>query len=122
MEKMEKLVNDWIESCKHDIESEEYEKLSWAPDHLYELVTKDYKQLLQVMTSILEKDHSETVVGALGAGVLEDLIFEKGEDSIDAIQQLVDTNPLFKRCIRYTFISENEVSTAVFEKFKTMKK
>lgn len=119
---MEKLVTNWIESRRYDIESDEYEKRSWAVDKIYNLACTDAETLLNVVINILEKDDSETVVGALGSGVFEDLLVENGDKIIDSFVLLALKNKSFMRCIHYTFIDENDVSASVYSKFNMLKK
>lgn len=118
---MGNLSTTWIESRLYDIESEEYEKRSWAVDQLYSLACTDAEKLLHVVTDILKEEASEAVVAAIGAGVIEDLLVKHGDTIIDSVVVLALQDKSFMRCVRYTFIDENDVSAEVCCKFNRLK-
>jgi hypothetical protein len=118
--KTEGLVHDWLLAQHLDVESEQYDKVSWAVDHLFDLSHSDPARLLDLIQIILEVDSAEKTTGSLGAGPIEDLLVHYGDSCIDKVVELADKNQNFKTCLKFTFLDENDVSTEVYEKFKAI--
>lgn len=114
---MKKLIETWVFAQNVDVESADYESVSWAIDEMYDLAIEDPDKLLSVITEILKVDSSQRVLGAIGAGVLEDLLVHNGDGYIDKLVDLSESNADFKKCLSFTFIDENDVSKNVYEKF-----
>lgn len=118
---MNKLIDAWVLAQKFDVESREYDDLSWAVDELFELAYSEPGKLIHIVTEILKIDSSEKVVGALGAGVLEEVIVHHGEKCMDDLVVLAGTNERLMSCFRFTFLDEDDVSPRVYEEFQKLK-
>jgi len=118
---MNKLVGAWLKAQNYYVESDEYEKYGWAVDELYDLSYKDPAQCLNYILEILHYDSSEKVVGALGAGVIEDLLVHHAMEFIDKIVELSQQNTAFRNCLNYTFIDSDDVTKEVYDKLQSIR-
>lgn len=118
---MKKLIETWVAAQNVDVESADYESVSWAIDEMYDLAIEDPEKLLLVITEILKIDSSQRTLGAIGAGALEDLLVHNGDDYIDKLVYLSESNADFQKCLSFTFIDENDVSKNVYAKFCNIK-
>lgn len=118
---MTKLIDAWILAQKVDVESREYDNLSWAVDELFELAYSEPGKLIHVVTEILKIDSSEKIVGALGAGVIEEVLVHHGEECMDDLVVLSDRNESLRSCFKFTFLDEDDVSPRVYEEFLKLK-
>lgn len=118
---MNKLITTWLQAQNVNIQSQEYDEVGWAVDELFNLAYEKPEELLSVITNILEIDSSQRVLGAIGAGALEDLIVHHGDRCIDKVVELSLLNKKFKAAINFTYIDKNDVSSDVYEKFQKLK-
>ena len=119
---MKDLIDTWLKAQEVDVESEEYEELGWAVDYLFDLAYDSPGELLEIVEKILEKSDSETVVGALGSGPIEEMLVSNGNLVIKDVETLVENNSKFSECLKYTYIDEQDSSPAVYKKIKLFKK
>jgi len=112
-----RLIETWLKSQYTDPESAEFEELSWASNKLIDMALDDPEALWTIIPDILKYDSTDRITGALGAGLLEDLVVHHGKKFIDRIVSLSEVNPAFKKSMTFTFIDENDVSPADYEKF-----
>lgn len=117
MKEDRELIGAWILAQKFGTESIEYEQVSWAAEMLIEMVHVDPEKLWHLLPKIIEADESDKTLGAIGAGLLEDLMVHHGEDFIDRVSSLAESNSKFKQAMQYTFLDREDVSSEVFEKF-----
>lgn len=120
MRKDTDLIKAWILAQQFDVESTEYENVSWAVDELIEAAELDPERLWKLLPQILESDASAKTLGAIGAGLLEDLMVHHGEEFIDRVTALADSN--LKKAMQHTFLDEDDVSPEVFNKFAKRRK
>lgn len=118
---MIELVETWLRAQTFDVESEAYEEVAWAVDQLFDMAYEEPEQMLQIVTKILAEDASPKIVGALGAGVIEDALVHQGENVIDKIEVLANNDPNFKKCLEYTYIDNKDVSSMIYQKFAHIK-
>lgn len=114
---MSELIKTWLSAQSIDVESNEYADVSWAVDELYDLAHDDPEKLLTNVVEILKTDSSPRILGAIGAGVLEDLLVYHGNDCIDTIVKLSKSDKNFKASLHFTYIDKDDVSADVYEKF-----
>lgn len=115
------LIDTWISAQDYDVESSEYDGLSWAIDELFELAHNDPQRLLSIVIEILKVDSSEKTTGALGAGALEDMLVHHGDDCIDRVIELSNSNEKLRACFYFTFLDKDDVSATVYEKFQSLR-
>jgi hypothetical protein len=118
---MNELVETWLGAQTIDIESEKYENVAWAVDQLFDMAHDDPELMLQTVAKILAADASPKVLGALGAGVVEEALVNHGESVIGSFGLLAKSNPDFKKCLQYTYIDSEDVSPNVYQKFVAIK-
>lgn len=119
---MNELIKTWLSAQHIDVESNEYGDVSWAVDELFDLAHDDPDKLLCIIVEILKIDATPKILGAIGAGVLEDLLVYHGNDYIDKIVELSKSDINFKACLRFTYIDKDDVAGDVYEKFHELKK
>ncbi len=111
------LINSWIKAQGIDPLTPEYDKYSWASSKLIDMVYEWPEELWRLIPDIINQDSSDQILGALGAGLIEDLILYHGEEYIDRIILYAEKNRDFERALAYTFLDENDVSKGVYKKF-----
>lgn len=104
-----------------DVQSSECSKHSWAVHDLYELAHENPRLLLRSVLEILSVDSSQETVGALGAGVLEDVLVHHGDECINEIASIASGYPNLKNCLRYTFVDQKDVSESVCAKLAELR-
>jgi hypothetical protein len=88
--------------------------LWWAIDRFFELMHEHPEDCWQAILAVLDTTNSESVLGILGAGPLEDLIHEHGPEFIDRIEFEARENPPFKALLASVWESSTpEVWTRV---------
>lgn len=117
----DKLVKGWIHAQSFDVESSEYDEVCWAIDELYHLAHDKPDQLLKIVLDILNIDSSKKIIRALGAGVLEELLVSHGDEYIQDLLKIADSNSNFKECLGFVYIDEGDVSPHVYEKVQSIK-
>lgn len=110
---MKRFVDAWLAAQGTDVESAEYARFSWAVDELFDLAHDNPGELLVRIEAILSVDDSESTVGALGAGVVEDLLVHHAEAVISRIENLCRSSESFRRCLSHTFVDEIDVSPEI---------
>lgn len=115
------LVKTWLSAQHVDVESDEYADVSWAVDELFDLAHDDPERLLAIIVEILSIDPSAKVIGAIGAGVLEELLVYHGSEYIDKLVQLSNSDVNFKACLEFSYIDKDDVSVDVYEKIAQIK-
>lgn len=118
---MKNLVNTWLSAQYLDMESQEYDNVSWAVDQLFDMAHDEPAKLLKIIIEILKIEASQKIQGALGAGVLEDMLVNHGDKFIDEISKLSETTPDFKKCLMFTYVDENDVSVDVYKTIQKIK-
>lgn len=86
MRKINGLVDSWLHAQGFSVESDEYDDVCWAIDELYDLAREKPKELIETVLKILSVDSSKKIAGALGAGVLEELLVYHGDSFIALIR------------------------------------
>jgi hypothetical protein len=120
-DKMNNLIKNWITAQYIDVNSNEYDDVCWAVDELFNLAHDNPGQLLTIIEDILKMDTSPKVLGALGAGVLEDMLVYHGDSYIDKLIACAANCAAFKTALQFTFLDQNEVSKDVFNKLQQIK-
>lgn len=118
---MNKLINTWLIAQDVDVQSDEYDAVSWAVDELFVLAHDDPNRLVSIIEEILKTSSSEKILGVLGAGVLEDLLVHNGDNVIDKIAALSKSNGSFNKALQFTYIDRNDVSNEVYEIIQKLK-
>jgi len=116
---IDKLIKVWITAQEVDVDSDAYDKVSWAIDELYNLAHDDPDKLLNIIIEILNISSSDKVIGAIGAGALEELLVHHSEKYVDKILKLSDSNDNFKKCLTVTYLDKNDVSERVYKKIQS---
>lgn len=118
---MNDLVATWISAQYINVHSDQYDAVSWAVDELFNLAHVDPEQLLIILQDILQRDCSEKILGAIGAGVMEDMLVHNGERMIDKVVALSVVNKHFNKALHFTYIDKSDVSPSVLEKINKLK-
>jgi hypothetical protein len=117
---MNDLIATWLRAQSIEIESSEYAEVGWAVNKLFDMAHDDPDALLTIVVNILEVDSSPKVLGAIGAGVLEDLLVHHGDEYINTMVELAERNKNFKACLRFTYLDKDDVSTLVYQKYQEL--
>ena len=120
--KMTDVISTWLRAQYLPIEGSEYVAASWAVNRLFDFAHDAPDELLPIVVEILKIDSSKTVVGAIGAGVLEELLVQHGDKYIDALTELCKSNKNLSICLQYIHLDMNDVSPAVFKKYLAFKR
>ena len=115
------LVSTWLRAQYLPIESSEYAADSWAVNTLFDLAHDAPDELLPIVVEILKNDSSKTVIGAIGSGVLEELLVYHGDEYIDTLTELCESNKNLSACTQYIHLGVSDVSSAVFKKYLAFK-
>lgn len=108
--KLEKLAHSWVLAHRLGMDRVGYDKHKWAVDEVIELAFDQPDQLWMVIKKILELDGSAEIVGAVGAGPLEDLITRYGDRYIDAIEDYARTSDRLRAAIRGVWLDDQDTS------------
>lgn len=118
---MSTLIDTWFLAQNIDINSDEYDGVSWAVDELFNMAHDEPDKLLLIIQEILNIDSSKKTLGAIGAGALEDLLVHHGDDYIDKIIEISDFDANFKAAFQFTYIDKDDVSDGVYKKVLKLK-
>lgn len=118
---MNNLIETWLRAQHIDVASDEYDEVGWAVDELFNLAYSDPYKLLNIIVDILKQDSSEKTLGALGAGVIEDLLVHHGDECIAEIARLAGENKSFNKMLQFTYVDFEDVSINVYETIQSIK-
>lgn len=108
MNKEDELVATWVQYYLHKKDSD-----FWAFEQMEELVQNEPENAWNCILKIMYMNSSDTVLGNLSAGPLEELLFNHGGGFIDRVETLARQNPKFTKLIKGVWVSEmpKEVKT-----------
>jgi hypothetical protein len=115
------FIAAWLRAQYLPIEGNEYAEVSWAVNELFDLAHDAPDKLLPLVIEILKVDASKTVIGALGAGVLEELLIFHGDEYVDKLAELCESNKNLEECSKLIHLDMNDVSPAVFKRYLDLK-
>ena len=118
---MKDLIATWLRAQYLPVESIQYGKVSWAVNELFELAHDAPDKLLPLVLEILKFDASEIVIGAIGSGVLEELLIHHGDEYFDKLAELCESNESLRNSARFIHLDMNDVSPTVFKKYLALK-
>jgi len=104
---LEKLASEWIDAQRIDKDDQ---RLANTPaiDAVIELGIDDPETLWLLMLEILSrKEIDDDVITVLGAGPLEDLIAENGEEFIGRIKTELGSNTKLASAMTFVWVSED---------------
>jgi len=101
MNKEDDLISTWIEYHSHKNDSD-----FWAFEQLEELVQSEPEKAWECIIKIKDMSSSDSVLGNLSAGPLEELLFNHGSKFIDRVETLTRQNPKFTKLIKGVWASE----------------
>jgi hypothetical protein len=112
------LMRAWIALQKSPHDSEDYHRLFWAHEKIWELGQDSPRECLSVILAILQHDPSDKIVENLAAGPLEDLLSAHGDELIDEIELQAKRNDNFRRLLGGVW--QNAISDDVWERLKAV--
>ena len=118
---MKDLIATWLRAQYLPVESIQYGKVSWAVNELFELAHDAPDKLLPLVLEILKFDASEIVIGAIGSGVLEELLIHHGDEYFDKLAELCESNESLRNSAKFIHLDMNDVSPTVFKKYLALK-
>jgi hypothetical protein len=118
---MNDLIATWLRAQYLPIESSDYAEVSWAVNELFDLAHDAPDKLLPLVIEILKIDASKTVIGAIGAGVLEELLIFHGDEYVDELAELCESNKNLGECSKFIHLDMNDVSPTVFKRYLDFK-
>ena len=89
------VVTGWVALCKAERNTPEHDKHFWAFDSVWEMCQKDPDAAWQVILAVLAADQSDSVIGRLSAGPLEDLLAHHPYEVIERVESEARRNPQF---------------------------
>ena len=101
-EDQESLVHSWLTFKRH----------WWAFDALDNLCRDSPEKAWLVVAALVEAADTEELLGAVGAGPLEDILSEHGATFVDRAETEAHTNTRFAAALRNVWLSEHESETA----------
>jgi Family of unknown function (DUF6869) len=111
----DRLARTWIFAQRLGVGTLGYDRHSWAVEELVDLAFHQPNSLWELILRILEIDRSETIVAAIGAGPLEDLMVQHGRAFIDKVERLAAKSPLFRAAMKHAWFKDED--TPVCRKF-----
>lgn len=100
-EDQESLVQSWLTFKRH----------WWAFDALDDLCRDNPEKAWLVVAALVEAADTEELLGAVGAGPLEDLLSEHGATFVDRAETEARTNAKFAAALRNVWLSEQGSET-----------
>ncbi len=118
MVERELLAQKWIAfqiaQAEVDLHSEEFE----AYKELERLVEREPASALEVIEEILERDKSKSIVSAVGAGPLENLLCAHGPGVIEKFEAMAEKSRAFREALRVVDVWEEE--SPVYDRFHSI--
>ena len=95
----EDLVSGWIDFHKAEQNSVEYEESFWSFMLMEDLVEDFPYDALEVILLIVDRDQSDSTMGSVAAGPIEDLLTKHGPKVIDRIEREARRNKHFNHAL-----------------------
>ena len=93
---LNEIVDAWLIAAVTKDGSPERESNWWAMEQVIDWhLERQGEHLWQFITTAYKRDLSDTAVGLLAAGPLEDLLAEQGPEFIDRVEELARKDPKF---------------------------
>jgi len=99
-EKRQRFADDWIRFELLDMKFKDDSDLIWTYSEFFKALESKPELAWQLIMEIIEKDPSPFILCNLGAGFLEDLLFERGEEFIDRAEEEARRNRAFQEALR----------------------
>ena len=115
-------INAWLAARDLDKDGDAYMKVAWAVDEFYDLAADHPEMFLNATLEILEADASARTLGAIGAGALEEFLVQHGDKYIEQVEQTALRSPIFRGCLMFTFLDEEDVPPIVLEKIQALRR
>lgn len=115
MRDLDRLARSWIFAQKLGVDRPGYDKHIWAVDEMIDLAIDSPDELWLAILRILEIDSTEEVVKAVGAGPLEDLMVQHGEQFINEVEKYAAKSAALKNAIKNVWLDEKD--TPIWERF-----
>jgi hypothetical protein len=103
---LERVVEAWFQ----------YEATFWAWERVKDLIRMDPELAWGVITLLVEQSPSDQVLGAVGAGPLEDFLSAYGERMIDRVEERARSDERFRRCLASVW--QSEMSDAIWRRIQ----
>ncbi len=104
--KVQELATEWIKAQKVERDEKRLTNPT-AIDAVIDLSTDDPEALWILILEIFSRDDIDDVIDSLGAGPLEDLIAENGEEFIERIKAELINNTKLASVLKFVWISED---------------
>jgi hypothetical protein len=111
------LAKAWIEHHLHS-KGAVNEATFWAWQRLYELIQSEPEKAWKVIEAIRQANGSDWNLGNLGAGPLEDLLAEHGDEFIDRIESLARQDAQFRKLLGAVW--RNTISEKVWSRIRAV--
>ncbi|WP_045767748.1 DUF6869 domain-containing protein [Xanthomonas albilineans] len=95
---IQSLVTAYIEAQKHRV-ADANDQNWWAVDRFFELMDSMPEICWQAIVEISRRNPSEEIIAITGAGPLEDLIEQYGDQFIDKIEAEARESPVFRKML-----------------------
>ena len=121
MENLDDLIKSWVKAQSLDPRLDAYKRFGWAVDELIDMAYQNPEKLWILIPNIINYDSSKKTLGAIGAGLIEDLLIYHGREFINKVIELASTNPAFKKALQYTFLDSTDAPSDIISKLETLK-
>jgi hypothetical protein len=92
------------------------ESLFWAFQHIQWCVREDPARAWRLTLSLISAAQDERAISFVGAGPLENLLYNQGEQFIDEVERIAAADPKFHYALRFLygpFTKENDTANRI---------
>ncbi len=109
------FVRSWMAIQDALAGTEDYELNFWAHEELADLCENKPQDAWEVIVALVGAAKSDSLLEAIGAGPLQDLMVLHGEDYISRVEREAAANPRFRRAMAGAWLDSSD--TPVWAKF-----
>jgi|HubBroStandDraft_6_1064221.scaffolds.fasta_scaffold204330_4 hypothetical protein len=111
------LAETWIEHQLHN-RGLGSEATFWAWERLWELTDSEPEEAWRVIEAIRHANGTDLILGNLGAGPLEDLLSQHGDQFIDRVETLARRDAQFRKLLGAVW--QNTMSEEVWSRVRAV--
>lgn len=118
---LNRIVDAWVAGQEAEEGTPERERNYWAIDQVWDWsIEGEAEQLWQFILVTYQRDISQSVIGMLAAGPLEELLAEYGPAYIERVERLAERDEKFNRLLGGVW--RNSMTDEVWERIRSARK
>ena len=112
---LNEIVDAWLAGTEADEGTPERESNWWAIEQVIDWsLDRQGEHLWRFITTVYKRDLSDTAIGVLAAGPLEDLLAKQGPEFIERVEELARKDPKFNHLLGGVW--RNSMTVEVWER------